>query len=150
MRNAFLAILIASALCGCTEKRGDGPPSVNYGHVECAGCGMIVSNPRYTCAVVLPEGASERERVFDDINCMIESEKLQPLPSGSRQYVHEAGTGQWISIDEAVFVRNADVHTPMGSGLQATARSATTLPSGSLTYDQLRADAGPSDVRPGK
>lgn len=132
----FAWTLFAVLMIGCGGEVIEGPPQVKYGHAECAGCGMIVSSERYASALVLPKGNEDRERIFDDINCMIEYETQHTLPERTRRYVHDAQSQQWLDAEAAAFIRNPDVHTPMGSGLQAFAQ---TTPA-AKTYGQLLMD----------
>lgn len=128
--------MLSLALIGCGGERGDGPPQVKYGRAECASCGMIVSSERYASAIVLPESHADRELIFDDINCMLEYESSKAVEPDAKRYVHDAIDSQWLVAEQAKFVRNPEVHTPMGSGLQAFVHPPSTMEA--LTYAQLR------------
>lgn len=141
MRLTVSLLTFGALVIGCANEAPEGPPTVKYGQAECAECGMIVSNERYSAAIVLAPGERDRERIFDDINCMVEHDTSKQVPDSARRYVHDAATLTWVPASDAVFVKNPDVHTPMGSGLQAFAASTTTMPASSMTYQQLRAAA---------
>lgn len=146
MRQILLSLLVCSAVAGCGNEPSEGPPDVQYGHAECTNCGMIVTNERYAAAAVLPIGEPNRELIFDDINCLIEFERSRPLSANARRYVHDASSLKWLRAEEAQYVRDPAVHTPMGSGLQAFSRSSTTISSASQTYDQLVAESKAGDA----
>lgn len=149
MRSRILTLAAVMLAAGCSEDRGNGPPAIKYGHAECAGCGMIVSSERYASAIVLPAPSEPRDLVFDDISCMLEYETAHDIDRAALRFVHDADSLQWLPAKDATFVRNPEVHTPMGSGLQAFARPPTTMPAKS--YEQLCRETGaPSPAEAGR
>jgi copper chaperone NosL len=106
-----LAVL---ALAGCAS---DGPPTVRYGHEECAHCRMIVNDERFAAAVVTPAG---EVRKFDEVSCLVDSLKDQPGAAGKLWVRAYRPTG-WLDARAAVYVHGPKLQTPMGSGLAAVA-----------------------------
>lgn len=135
MRRSLL-IPIVVIIAGCERTGPVGPPEVRYGQAECAHCGMIVSEERHAAAIVASMDGEQIDLIFDDLGCMIGYEADTKLPADARRYVHDFETRRWLSSDEARFLRDPEVHTPMGSSLIAfdagTARAA-----GGLTYAEV-------------
>ena len=113
--------LIIALVSGCTRKSEDGPPQVRYGQDECALCGMIVSDARHAAALRAVLDGETRDLLFDDVGDMIKYEQANPAAKPIRRYVHDFETRQWVDAAQARFVRDATVHTPMGSGIVAFA-----------------------------
>jgi copper chaperone NosL len=145
MRRGALAIVAAMALAalvmgmalitGCAP-RVDGPPNVRWGQAACAQCRMLISDARFAAARV-PDGDAE---VFDSVECLVQ--RLREAPEG-RVWVRDYLGDGWLDPHEAVFVRSAELTTPMGGGLVAVAdvsaaqRVAEQVHGHILRYDEL-------------
>jgi copper chaperone NosL len=106
--------LFVLALAGCTN---DGPPTVRYGHEECAHCRMIVNDERFAAAVATPAGET---RKFDEVCCLVEFLKDHPGEAG-KLWVRSYQPAGWLDARTAVYVHGPKLQTPMGSGLAAVA-----------------------------
>ena len=62
--NRSLATTIGLAILAATGCATEGPPTVRYGHEECAHCRMIVNDERYAAAGLPPIGAIGPPPVF--------------------------------------------------------------------------------------
>ena len=136
-RSILTAIgLTILAAAGCVS---DCPPTVRYGHEECAHCRMIVNDERYAAAVVTPAGEA---RKFDEVSCLVDYLKDQPGESG-RLWVRAHDATGWLDARTALYVHGPKLQTPMGSGLAAVADrpAADDLAKGLggpvLTFDEL-------------
>jgi copper chaperone NosL len=97
-----------------------GPPSIRYGHDRCDACGMLIGDPRYAAGVRLGNGV----RRYDDIGCLVRHSGPVLASKRASGYVHDADTPEWLSADSAIFIRSADIRTPMGFGIAAYASAA--------------------------
>lgn len=121
-----ITILIVGGLllaAGCGRQTPLRPPQIQYGQVDCAECGMSVTDAHYAAAIVIEAPSCERAgKVFDDIGCMLAYEREphegQPEKVLAR-YVKDFETGGWLDADRAVYVKSNDIHSPMGYGLLA-------------------------------
>ena len=124
--KTFLALIVAIIMivalaAGCSREAGDGPPQVRYGQDECALCGMIVSDERHAAALRAVVDGETRDLLFDDVGDMVEYEQENSSVKAVRRYVHDFETRRWVDAEQAKFVQDDKVHTPMGSGILAFA-----------------------------
>ncbi len=103
-------------MTACGNRVASGPPAIRYGQDVCSECGMIVSDERFASAIV-PEASEQGPLLFDDVGCMLDYEQAHQVGKAAR-YFHDVRTRQWITAEEASFVKTGQ-QTPMGSGLQA-------------------------------
>ena len=143
------AVVIVALASGCSRKLNDGPPRVRYGQDECALCGMIVTDERHAAALRAVVDGQTRDLLFDDIGDMVEYEQANPAIKAIRRYVHDFESRQWIDAAQSRFVRDEQVHTPMGSGIlafadetRARARMGTVLQWGALQTSAAAPPAG--------
>ena len=108
---AAAGIVVLSA-CG---GPADDAPVVHYGGEECGFCRMIISEPRFTAALVDDEGETT---TFDDVGCLINYLHRNP-DGGGRVLVHDYAGDGWLAARDAAFVRDPRGLTPMGSGILA-------------------------------
>jgi len=111
-----LAIVTAAMASSSCAASADGPPQIVVDRTACAHCGMLVSEPAFAAAYRAPEA---KARVFDDIGCLLEAIRTESDPHRLRFWFHDVRDGRWIDGDEAIFVRAAELRTPMGGGLTA-------------------------------
>jgi copper chaperone NosL len=106
---------------------------------------MTVSDVRFAAQIVAP---GEEPRFFDDIGCLKHYLAARSgLPRGSVAYVADHRTRAWVRAEDAVYVRQDRLETPMSSHLLAYASAA------SRDADPDSAGAVPvtaADVLPGK
>ncbi|SEM50727.1 copper chaperone NosL [Mesobacillus persicus] len=110
-RNRFnlfgLAIIILLlAACGNDEVQ---PVDINEATDTCEVCNMQVANDQHATQIVLENGKS---MVFDDVGCMYEwiSNNSDEKKTA---FVRDYHDKEWILVDEATFVYNPSVKTPM-------------------------------------
>lgn len=119
MKLSILAGLLLLVSCG--GERENRPPEIRLGRDECAECGMIISEDRYSCALVLDSGEAA---LFDDAGCMLDYEK-DKKPRVAARYVRDETSRGWLSADVAVFAfTDGKAATPMGSGIAASSSQA--------------------------
>ncbi len=103
------ALATASCSSGALE-----PQPLALDAVNCARCGMMISDARHAAQAVAP---GQDPRFYDDRGCL--AEDAPELPAGARLFVeHDAGSG-WIDVHDAFFAVTSDARTPMGHGLTA-------------------------------
>lgn len=119
-----MAALALFLLAGCGQQvNTEEPPKIVYGQDVCDRCGMIVSEENFAAAYWTEEGEARR---FDDIGGMLAyiSEEGEAVAS---YWVHDFASGDWIRAEEATFVMDGDLKTPMGFGIAAFADEAQAM-----------------------
>jgi copper chaperone NosL len=109
-----LAAALVMSACGGGPP---GPAAVGLGEDACATCRMTVVS-RATAAQIVRAG--DDPLFFDDLGCLRDYLRQQPLPGDGVAYVVDHRTGEWVNARVAVFTKTA-VSTPMASGLLAHA-----------------------------
>jgi len=112
----------AASIASCGSEEVSGPPALRLGRDECAECGMIVSEDRSACAVLVEFKGRREHRMFDDIGCMLDYEHEPPEGVDVvEEFVHDHESGVWAGARECAFLC-APPHalpTPMASGIAA-------------------------------
>lgn len=105
----FLSFVTGSLLLGCTKKEVE-PRAINEETDKCDICNMTVMDNQFATQIVLTNGQTY---VFDDIGCMYawidENQDIEVEASFVRDYSNK----EWILSEEAFYVYNKDVKTPM-------------------------------------
>ena len=121
MRRFELTVVLAFALLSAAcSAQASGPPEIAVDRTVCSHCGMLISEPVYAAAY---QAAGGKPRVFDDIGCMLDALRREtPFPADV--WLQNAVGGGWLTSREAVFVRSAQLRTPMNGGVLAYATAA--------------------------
>lgn len=125
-------------MIGCSSATQQ-PASVDTKNDACAHCRMMVSDARFAAQIV---AKGEEPRFFDDIGCLRDHLQRSGRRDDAVMYVADHRTKAWVLADKAVYVRNDQVRTPMGSHILAFADAASrdADPAGRatpLTYDEV-------------
>jgi copper chaperone NosL len=110
------------AWVACTSAGQQAAAVLDTRNDTCAQCRMVVSDQRFAAQIVAP---GEEPRFFDDLGCLRTFLRGTARPSDALAYVADHRTKQWVTAATAVYVRNDQVSTPMGSHLLAHADEAS-------------------------
>ncbi len=120
-RLPFWLTLLFLFLTGCAPAVDlNQPPEILYGQDVCAECGMIINDPRFAAAIVT---ADEQVRLFDDMGDMF-AYVVKREEAVHAYWVHDLNSEEWIRAENAAYVLQQDLITPMGWGLTAFETSA--------------------------
>jgi copper chaperone NosL len=119
MLLVLVPAVVAAFGSGCGGRDDPGPPTIAYGQAECDLCKMIISEERFAASMVIESPDGVRKLAVDDIGCLLRSVQNSPPAGRAVSFVHDYDTQEWIAAEEAVFVRSAELHTPMASQLAA-------------------------------
>jgi len=117
--RATVALLLLVAACAAA-----GPAPLQWGAESCRHCHMTLADQRFGAEVITTRG---RALPFDDAGCAAEHLATGATPAAevsSVWVIDYTHPDSLIAADGAVFVRSSTFHTPMGSGVVATADSA--------------------------
>lgn len=112
-----LPVLAAALVMSACAGGPPGPAGVSLGEDACAGCRMTIVS-RATAALIARDG--DEPVFFDDLGCLRDYLRQQPLPGDAVVYVADHRSGEWVNARAAVFTRTS-TSTPMASGLLAHA-----------------------------
>jgi copper chaperone NosL len=108
-----LALLAA----GCAIE----PQPVHYGAVECDRCRMVVSDPGFAAQALTRKG---KAHTFDSVECLAAflGEARVAADALHSAWVQDFDEpDRWLAADDAVYVLESAVRSPMGAGLTAHA-----------------------------
>lgn len=127
----LVLLLLALAACGGGADTTQ-PPEILYGQDVCDECDMIISEEKYAAAYWTAEGEARR---FDDVGEMLVYMAKNPEPTASI-WVHDINSAAWLLADDAWFIMNSGLRTPMGTGIAVTADEQSAR---ALAFDQAEA-----------
>lgn len=119
IRSTLVVVLSATILLGCGQEMS-GPPKLRPGMDECAECGMIIDDARFAAAVLVQRAGRREYLLFDDIGCMVRSERARQNAPTDRFFC-DFSTGEWITSTQPSFLAAEPelLRTPMASGVVA-------------------------------
>ncbi|MGK9369103.1 nitrous oxide reductase accessory protein NosL [Melioribacter sp. Ez-97] len=115
MKKDLAVKLILSLLLligGC----GKSPEPIDYGNIDCAYCQMTISDPKFGAELITHAG---KKYFFDSSECL-----AAYIISNDAEY-HSAWVadynkpGNLIEVNEALFIIDAGIKSPMGLGIAA-------------------------------
>ncbi|MFS0821702.1 nitrous oxide reductase accessory protein NosL [Bacillus sp. 1P02SD] len=134
----FIGFVLLIAACGNDEVQ---PVDINEETDTCEVCNMAVVDNQYATQIVLENGKS---MVFDDVGCMYEWIGTNPNEKIAAEFVRDYNDKEWILVDDATYVYNQSVKTPMAYNVisfkdKASAEEFVTENEGStlMTTDEL-------------
>ena len=113
-RITFLFVLLLS-LTGCGKEGSVFPPKMRYGSEPCSECHMLISDERFSAAILLGSGLYEK---FDDIGCLFQRLKSN-LKHVEEIWVSDYVSKKWVKAHYAYYMVQKSVQTPMGYGILA-------------------------------
>ncbi len=123
MSLAACAVVLSA---GCDDRDLNAPPQLRVGRDECAGCGMLIAEDRCAAAAIVEHGGVREALVFDDLGCLLDMERDPPeRVRFLLRFARDYDARSWIDCESSTFAWTGDsgVHTPMGSGILAFAKS---------------------------
>ena len=109
-------LLIFLVLVGCSD--GTGTVEVKWDRDSCERCRMVISDRHF--AVQVRGGPRNKIYLFDDIGCAVHWLNDQEWGKGSKIWVADYRSGQWLDAYTAHYV--VGQITPMNFGLGAIAK----------------------------
>jgi copper chaperone NosL len=148
----WLAILLlVLGIAGCKQAINvEEAPEVIAGQDVCDRCGMLISEEKFAAAYWTKDGEARR---FDDIGGMF-AHYQDVGEDVATFWVHDFLTSDWIRGEDAMYVLDPGLTTPMGFGVAACAEEAQAIALAAgqdgaivVSFDDLiaMADAGEID-----
>ena len=103
----LIAFVFILAACGNKEVE---PVAINDATDTCEVCNMAVVDNQHATQIVLENGKSI---VFDDVGCMYEWLEGNPNETIAAEFVRDYNDKEWVLVDDATYVYNQSVKTPM-------------------------------------
>ncbi|MCA9987856.1 MAG: nitrous oxide reductase accessory protein NosL [Anaerolineales bacterium] len=114
----LFSLFILACLAGCRQAVDlQAPPEIIIGQDVCDQCGMLIGEAKYAAAYWTVDGQPRR---FDDIGGMMAYYHTNNEEVASF-WVHDFVSEAWLPANEATFLSDAGLQTPMGYGIIAFA-----------------------------
>jgi copper chaperone NosL len=118
MKNYLFIFIVITFMISCVDSQDEGPEEIYYGEDICERCKMIISDRKFAAQYTAESGKTKK---FDDLGCMIEfiidhnikTEKIRKI------YVVDHNTSRWINAQDAYYIYDKDIKTPMGYNIIA-------------------------------
>lgn len=122
LRVVLPVFVLGLVLLGACSQAADTsqPPEIAYGQDVCDNCNMLISEEKFASAYWTADGEARR---FDDMGEMLTYMKSNPEEIAST-WVHDVNSAEWLAAEDAFFVMNSGVSTPMGTGIVACSTEA--------------------------
>lgn len=148
-RKALLAVLMVGA-AGCASVP---PRDLVVNEDVCAHCKMVITDPRFGSQLVTTTG---RQIVFDSPECLAGFLGTTPADKVASIWVLDVETpGRWIPAEEAGYLLDAKLRSPMGritafASPAAAAAAGERLGGTLITWQAVRDGAGDAHAMPGE
>lgn len=135
-------LCLAFSLIGCGQK-GHEPVAINPQVDTCAECKMAVGDDSFAAELIQEDGTPHK---FDDVGCLLTFVKSEgDAVKNSDRYVRDLKTKEWIRMDQAFYVANSGITTPMNYNIVSFKNKAdaegfikeNNLKDGLVSLDQL-------------
>lgn len=111
MKNLFY-LLIGVLLISCSTD----PKPIAYGKDACDYCEMTIVSRAYSAQAVSNKG---KQFKYDAIECMVNDLKDRTAEMALQQVANFSNPGAMISVEDAIFIINDSLSSPMGAHLAA-------------------------------
>ena len=117
MKN-LLYLLIPVLLVSCSTE----PEPIAYGTDACNFCEMIIVSKAYSAQAVSEKG---KQFKYDAIECMANDLHDHSAEMAIRQVADFSNPGSMIPVEDAIFIVNDSLSSPMGANLAAVSRGSS-------------------------
>nr|WP_062352552.1 nitrous oxide reductase accessory protein NosL [Bacillus kwashiorkori] len=146
MKKITILVILLSLILGACGNKSAKPVTINEETAKCEICNMAVADNQFATQVVLESG---KAYLFDDIGCMFEWFSENDTKEIAGSFVRDYHTSEWIEMEDATYVYDQNVRTPMAYNVisfikEADAKSYINNNHGNLLkYDDLKKHAWP-------
>lgn len=116
MRRLLPAMVIGLVAAACGSG-AESPPDLSLGRDVCDRCGMIISEARFAAAYWV----GDENWLFDDIGGMLVFADMAGDIDRMSAWVHDYDSEEWINAEDAFYVMESSIQTPMDFGVAAFA-----------------------------
>lgn len=106
----YLVLLLTVASCSHEPK------PIDYGHEACDFCEMTIVNPSFSAQAVSTKG---KQFKYDAIECMVNDFLQKDIEMAVIQVADYSHPGNMIPVEQASFIINDSIKSPMGANLAA-------------------------------
>lgn len=109
----LLVVLIIGVMNGCGGNKY-AAVAIQEEVDKCETCNMQVKDNQFAVQLTTQEGKTLK---FDDIGCMNEWKQKNGTEGIGAEYVRDYHTSEWVKFEDAYYVYDASLQTPMAYGI---------------------------------
>ena len=132
MKN-LLYLLLVTLSFACSKE----PKPIEYGKDACDFCEMTIVDRAHSAQAVSEKG---KQFKYDAIECMVNDLHEHAVPMTIQQVADFSQPGTMIPVEEAIFIINDSISSPMGANLAAVKKGsdlATLKSADTFEWDEL-------------
>lgn len=103
------AFVLSFGLVGCGKQAAQ-PVAIDPSVDKCEVCHMTVKDDPFATEIILTNGQALK---FDDLGCLYTWTKQNGMSQVKQRFVRDYNSGQWVKLEDAWFVYDPSVVTPM-------------------------------------
>lgn len=107
--GVLAAFVLATSVAGCGNAEPK-PVAIDEKVDKCDTCNMLVHNNQYAVEMVQKNGKAMK---FDDLGCLVSWTDKNGTEQVEAQFVRDYQTSEWVKIEEATYVFDQEIETPM-------------------------------------
>lgn len=117
MKKILLSIALATSvlLAGCGDKTYEAK-KINPATDICEICNMSIANEKYAGQIALKNGDY---KMFDDLGCLMDYYSTMKKDDLGEAFIKDETGKDWLEVDQATFVYDKNIPTPMSYGVIA-------------------------------
>ena len=113
LQTIIIGLVLMLMIAGCSEDKYN-PVAINEDTARCETCNMAVKDDQFATQIITKDGQAF---LFDDIGCMNEWMEENGTEQIGATFVRDYNSMQWVKYENAHYVYDANIHTPMAYGI---------------------------------
>lgn len=117
MKNNMATVVTVLIMFGSTACNSVGPERIKLGVDTCALCNMTIANNNFGAEIITKKGMAFK---FDDTHCLVAFMKANTTNKKEIKQtyvVNFAEPHNFIEVSKAMFLKSAELHSPMGGNV---------------------------------
>ncbi|WP_083961649.1 nitrous oxide reductase accessory protein NosL [Salinimicrobium terrae] len=130
IKSLLYTLSLLGVLASCSTK----PEAIRYGEDSCHFCEMTIVSKAHAAQAVSTKG---KQFKYDAIECMVHDLQRNEAEMAIKQVANYSQPGTMLQVNEAQFIINDSINSPMGENLAAIKATAKNAPT--YTWNELKA-----------
>lgn len=118
INNILFFMLLIGGISSCSKN----PEPIKYGDDNCHFCEMTIVDRAFSAQAVSEKG---KQFKYDAIECMVNDSHQHSTAMAVQQVADFSNPGSMIPIEEAIFIVNDSISSPMGANLAAVKKESS-------------------------
>lgn len=129
IKKILITMLSIGGLASCSTE----PEAIKYGEDACHFCDMTIVSQAHSAQAVSTKG---KQFKYDAIECMVNDLQRNETEMAIKQVANFSQPGSMLLVNEASFIINDSINSPMGANLAAVKSTAEN--NSTFTWNELK------------